>query len=144
MTAQKLWQGLTERKDIVQKKVPIQGKAAKIAPSLASWNCFKALSDMCNFETMLLETEGSKGIVSAAPISISSSTPAILRVQKLKWEKTLPKSYTISATGESNSLKLKQYFTLPHTFRSDTIGNHRIRLEFWLFPSKFKVRLQNV
>ena len=31
----------------------------------------------------------------------------IPRIQKPKWEKALPKKYTISATGESNSLKLK-------------------------------------
>ena len=29
------------------------------------------------------------------------------KVQKPKWEKALPESYTISAIGESNSLKLK-------------------------------------
>ena len=31
----------------------------------------------------------------------------IPRIQKPKWEKALPEKYTISATGESNSLKLK-------------------------------------
>ena len=31
----------------------------------------------------------------------------IPRVQKPKWEKALPEKYTISAIGESNSLKLK-------------------------------------
>ena len=29
------------------------------------------------------------------------------KVQKPKWEKALPERYTISAIGESNSLKLK-------------------------------------
>ena len=33
--------------------------------------------------------------------------PAILKKQKLKWEKALPEKHAISAIGESNSLQLK-------------------------------------
>ena len=41
------------------------------------------------------------------PPSVPMSAPLTLKVRKPKWEKALPESYTISAIGESSSLKLK-------------------------------------
>jgi RNase H-like domain found in reverse transcriptase/Reverse transcriptase (RNA-dependent DNA polymerase)/Integrase zinc binding domain/Chromo (CHRromatin Organisation MOdifier) domain len=41
------------------------------------------------------------------PLLVPVATPMIPKVRKPKWEKALPEKYTISATGESNSLKLK-------------------------------------
>ena len=41
------------------------------------------------------------------PLLAPPINPIALKVQKPKWEKALPKRYTILAIGESNSLKLK-------------------------------------
>ena len=43
----------------------------------------------------------------STPPSIPVMTPTAPKIQKPKWEKSLPESYTILATRESNSLKLK-------------------------------------
>ena len=57
---------------------------------------------------MSSEAQISKCVPSGDPIPISTKTPTILRVQKPKWEKSLPKKLTIATVeGVSTSLKLK-------------------------------------
>ena len=72
----------------------------KSTPSLSTSNHFEILSNICDFETALPDVQTSEKSISI-PISI-------LKVQKSKWEKALPKKYHIATAGQSlHSLKLK-------------------------------------
>ena len=74
-------------------------------PSLSTCNHFKILSNICDFETNLLDVQKPKETFT--PPSIPVSAPLTSKVRKQKWEKALPESYTILVIGESSSLKLK-------------------------------------
>ena len=52
-----------------------------------------------------------------------AATPMILRIWKPKWEKALPKKYTISATVESNSLKLKVELETTDTLERKSVNS---------------------
>ena len=130
MIAQELQRELMDRKDKAQteksstnpgnfttwKKDFAPNKPAKGIPLLSTCNHFKILSNICDSETTLPDVQNSENTpakvsentLAKVPIPIPVSTPAAPRVQKPKWEKTLPKGYTITATGENfTSLKLK-------------------------------------
>ena len=80
-------------------------------PSLSSCNCFEILANICDSETFSLDVQKTENIPDQAPVL--GPTPACIpvttpRICKPKWEKMLPKAYTIASAGEdSNSLKLK-------------------------------------
>ena len=97
-----------EKKDTISKKLPTQSKSVKTTPSFASPNCFKALSETCNSQTESPEARVSICIPPAVSTPMSITTPVTLRMQKPKWEKSLPKKLTIAAAeGISTSLNLK-------------------------------------
>ena len=74
-------------------------------PSLSTCNHFKILSNIHDSKTNFLDVQNLEKI--CTPPLVSSSTLTTLKKQKARWEKALSESYTILATGESNSLKLK-------------------------------------
>ena len=57
------------------------------------------------------------------PPSVPVSAPLTLKVQKPKWEKALPESYTILAIGESSSLKLKVELETMDTSKRKSINS---------------------
>ena len=76
-------------------------------PSLSSYNCFKILTNICDFETNPADVQKSEQTPNPLPVSVPIPTLP-LRMRKPKWEKVLPKSYIIAATEENpTSLKLK-------------------------------------
>lgn len=80
----------------------------KNTPSLSTCNRFEILSNICDSETNLPDVQNSESIPSPIPVPISPPTPTNPKVRKPKWEKALPKKYTIAAGEEkSTSLKLK-------------------------------------
>ena len=77
----------------------------KGTPSLSTCNHFEILSNICDFETNLLDVQKLKETFTPPSVPVLALlTP---KVQKPKWERALPESYTILAIGESSSLKLK-------------------------------------
>ena len=74
-------------------------------PSLSTCNHFKILSNIQDSKTKLPDVQKPEKTIK--PLLTPSITPITPKVQKQKWEKALPEKYTISAIGESNSLKLK-------------------------------------
>ena len=85
-------------------------------PLLSTCNHFEILSNIHNSKTTSPDVQNSENTSAEVfektpakvPTPIPVSTPIAPRVRKPKWEKTLPKGYTITATGEnSTSLKLK-------------------------------------
>ena len=71
-------------------------------PLLSTSNHFEILSNICDFETVLPDVQ-----VSERSIPVPASVP-VPKVQKSKWEKTLPKKYHIATVEQSlYSLKLK-------------------------------------
>ena len=74
----------------------------KGTPLLSTSNHFEILSNICNSETILPDVQNPE-----KQILIPAPAPAP-KVQKLKWEKALPKKYVIATTEQSlTSLKLK-------------------------------------
>ena len=80
-------------------------------PSLSSCNHFEILANICDSKTFSLDVQKTENIPDQA--SVLGPAPACipvttLRICKPKWEKMLPKAYTIASAGEdSNLLKLK-------------------------------------
>ena len=76
----------------------------KSTPSLSTCNRFEILTNICDFENTLPDVQTPKEVI---PVSISVPVP-ILKIQKPKWEKALPKQYVIATAEQSlTSLKLK-------------------------------------
>ena len=74
-------------------------------PSLSTCNHFEILSNIWDSKANLPDMQKPEKTIN--PLLTPTITPMIPKVQKPKWEKALPERYTISAIGESNSLKLK-------------------------------------
>ena len=77
----------------------------KHTPSLSTCNHFKILSNIYDSKINLPDVQKPKETFT--PPSVPVMIPTVPKIQKPKWEKALPESYTILATRESNSLKLK-------------------------------------
>jgi len=83
----------------------------KSTPLLSTCNRFEILANICDSETVLSDvqnpenTPNSDLVLGSALTCTSDMTP---KARKPKWERSLPKAYTIASTeGNSNSLKLK-------------------------------------
>ena len=73
-------------------------------PLLSTSNCFSILSNTCDSEMTSSDIQNSEIILIPTHVP-TAITP---KVRKPKWEKALPKAFTISATeGNPTSLKLK-------------------------------------
>ena len=77
----------------------------KNTPSLSTCNHFEILSNIIDSEDNILDVQTLEQTLKSPPIP--KLIPVASKIQKRKWEKTLPEKYDISAVGESNSLKLK-------------------------------------
>ena len=76
----------------------------KNTPSLSTYNRFEILSNIIDSEADIPDVQTLKQTLTPSPVpELTLVTP---KVRKRKWEKAMPESYCISATG-SNSLKLK-------------------------------------
>ena len=90
-------------------------------PSLSSYNHFEVLTNICDFETNLADVQKSEQAPNPPPISIPVPASS-LRMQKLKWEKALPKSYIVAAMEEKpTSLKLKVEFETMDTAEKKSV-----------------------
>ena len=90
-------------------------------PSLSTCNHFEILSNIQDSETKLPDVQKPEKTIK--PLLAPPITPITLKVQKPKWEKALPKRYTISVIGESNSLKLKVELKTTGTLERKSINS---------------------
>ena len=71
---------------------------------MSTHNHFEILTNKCDFKDALPDVQTPKEVI---PVSVPVSVP-ILKIQKSRWEKALPKQYVIATTEQSlTSLKLK-------------------------------------
>ena len=91
-------------------------------PSLSTCNCFEVLSNIHDSETIPADVQKSETNPVSIPESVSAPTLKTLELWKLKWEKALPKQFTVATTrATSNSLKLKLEIETTNTVEKKTI-----------------------
>ena len=91
------------------------------APLLSTCNHFEILSNIQDSETNLPDVQKLEKTINL-PLT-PAATPMIPRIWKPKWEKALPEKYTILATGESNSLKLKVELETTDTLERKSVNS---------------------